>query len=98
MVTSPTAATVSVGGRVLTVSGRGVGGVRITLTDSNGDTRTAVSTAFGYYLFENVSAGSTYIITARGKRYQFSQPTQVVNVNEDAFDINFTAYPLSKSF
>ena len=97
-VTAPTAAAVSVGGRVLTASGRGVSGVRITLTDLSGDTKTVVSTAFGYYRFDTVLAGGTYIITANGKRFQFSQPTQVVNVSEDTFDINFTANPLSKSF
>ena len=95
-VLGPTAADVSVSGRVLTASGRGIRNVRITLTDSSGNTKTAVSTTFGYYRFDNVTAGETYIITAKGKRYEFSPPAQVINVNEDAVDINFTANLLSR--
>jgi phage gp45-like len=78
---------------VLSASGKGIRNVRITLTDSSGSTRTALSTTFGYYRFDNVAAGETYIITAKGKRYEFSQPVQVINVNEDTVDINFTANP-----
>jgi uncharacterized repeat protein (TIGR01451 family) len=90
-VLAPTAANVSVSGRVLTASGKGIRNVQITLTDSSGNTRTAISTTFGYYRFDNVTAGGTYIITAKGKRYEFSQPTQVINVIEDTVDTNFTA-------
>ncbi|CAN5439737.1 hypothetical protein BH20ACI1_BH20ACI1_14230 [soil metagenome] len=88
---APTAASVSIGGRVMTASGRGIRNVYITLTDSNGNNRLAVSTAFGYYRFEDVAAGETYIISASAKQYTFSQPTQVLNINEDADGINFIA-------
>jgi hypothetical protein len=90
-VLAPTAASVSVSGRVLTASGKGIRNVQITLTDSSGNTRTAISTTSGYYRFDNVTAGGTYIITAKGKRYEFNQPAQVINVTEDIVDINFTA-------
>ncbi|MEJ7848830.1 MAG: dockerin type I domain-containing protein [Pyrinomonadaceae bacterium] len=92
-VLTPTAAEVSIGGRFITAAGRGIRNVRITLTDSSGATRTAISTTFGYYRFDNVRAGETYIITATGKQYEFSPPTQVINVNEDTVDISFTANP-----
>ncbi|MGI8848772.1 MAG: hypothetical protein ACR2HT_01230 [Pyrinomonadaceae bacterium] len=59
------------------------------LTDSNGNSRLAVSTSFGYYRFADVPAGETYIISARGKRYTFSQPSQVLNITEDTEGINF---------
>jgi hypothetical protein len=78
-------------GRVLTLSGRGISGVRLTLTDSNGQIRTTSSTAFGYYIFEDVEAGSTYILSATGKRFVFSQPTQVLNINEETNEVNFVA-------
>jgi hypothetical protein len=90
---APTAAAVTVGGRVLTATGRGIRNVRITMTDSSGATRTAISTTFGYYCFTDVAAGETYIFTAQGKRFQFSQPSQVFNINEDTMDINFIANP-----
>jgi len=88
---APTAATVSVGGRVMTSDGRGIMNVRLSLTDSNGQVRTTTTTAFGYYRFEDVQAGETYILSATGKHYTFSQSVQVLNVNEETNEVNFTA-------
>ncbi len=88
---APTAATVSIGGRVTTMSGRGITNVRLSLTDSNGQVRTTTTTAFGYYRFDDVQAGETYILSATGKHYTFSQPLQVLNVNEETDAVNFIA-------
>ena len=63
------------------------------MTGADGKTRTAVTSAFGYYKFANVAAGETYVLTARGKMYAFNEPTQIVNATEDAAEINFVAYP-----
>lgn len=88
----PTAASVSVSGRVLTTNGRGIRNVMIIMTDSSGAIRTATTTSFGYYTFADVPAGETYILTARAKRFSFAQPTQVVSVSEETTEINFVAY------
>ena len=88
---APTAASVMVGGRVLTSRGRGIGNVIIRLTDSAGNTRTARTSAFGFYRFDEVAAGETYVVSATGKRYTFNQQTQVLNANADTNDINFIA-------
>lgn len=90
---APTATSVSIGGRVTTFNGRGISRAQITLTDSSGETRAASSNFFGYFRFEEVSAGETYVINVRHKSYQFSQPTQVLFVSENLLDINFTASP-----
>lgn len=90
-VTGPTAAMVTIGGRVLTPSGRGITGIRLSLTDSNGQIRTVTSAAGGYYRFENVEAGATYILSASGKHFTFSQPAQVLDVNEETDQVNFIA-------
>jgi len=87
----PTAANVSISGRATTATGRGIRNVLIRLTDAQGNVKIAYTTTFGYYRFAEVAAGETYVITAKGKRYEFSQSTQVINVNEDTVDINFTA-------
>lgn len=87
----PTAASVSVSGRVLTANGRGIRNVMIIMTDSSGAIRTATTTSFGYYTFAEVPAGETYILTARAKRFNFTQPTQVVGVTEETTEINFIA-------
>jgi len=88
---APTAATVSVSGRVTTAQGRGIRNVVVTMTDSIGNTRTAMTTSFGYYRFEEVAAGETYIFAARGKRFSFEQNTQVHSIMEDTNNINFVA-------
>jgi uncharacterized repeat protein (TIGR01451 family) len=87
-----TAATVRVSGWVITGSGaRGISGVRLSLTDSQGNVRETVSDKSGYYRFEDVEVGSSCIITATGKRYFFSQPSQVLNINEETEEVNFIA-------
>lgn len=91
---APTAASASIGGRVMTASGRGIRNVYLTLTDSNGNNRLAVSTTFGYYHFKDVAAGETYIISASAKRFTFIQQSQVLNINEDTDGINFIANPI----
>ena len=90
-VLAPTAATVEVGGRVTTTSGRGILNVRLSLTDSQGNTRTTTSNSFGYYRFDDVQAGATYILSASAKHYTFSQPSQVLNINDETDQVNFIA-------
>ena len=86
---NPTAALVTVGGRVTTESRRGISRARVTLTDLNGETRTVLSNSFGYYRFDEVRAGETYVLEVRHKRYQFSP--QVLTVGEAVADLNFVA-------
>lgn len=88
---APTAAAVSLGGRVMTADGRGIRNVRIALTMPDGETRYALSSAFGYYRFTDVQAGATYVLTAHAKRYVFAVPTQIVNLNEERDDVDFVA-------
>jgi hypothetical protein len=88
---SPTAADVSVSGRV-TDGKRGLGNVSVTI--SGGDLQypsTVRTNAFGYYKFDSVTAGETYILSVSSKEYNFSQPTRLVNVQEEVFDANFSA-------
>ena len=85
----PTAAGVSVGGRVVTGDGTGVSRARVMLTDQNGSTRLVLTGNFGYFTFTDVEAGETYIVTVMSKRYSF--PGQVVNVNDNVTDLNITA-------
>ncbi len=71
---------------------QGIANVRITMTDVNGNIRTAITSSFGYYRFTDVAAGGTYIFSASGKRFTFSQPAQVLNINGDNNGINFIGY------
>ena len=88
---APTAASVTVSGRVLTANGGGIRNVRVILTNANGETRTVISSKFGYFQFENVAAGEIYIFSVFAKRYTFSQPSQVRSIVENTDDLIFTA-------
>ena len=83
------AASVPVGGRVLSTKGDAISKARVSLTDPNGETRTALTNAFGYYRFENVEVGRTYVLSAAAKRYQFEP--QSATVMEESDDLDFTA-------
>ena len=82
-----TAAGATIGGRVLTADGRGVINASVTLTDKNGTVRTVRTTAFGYYRFEDVGTGQTYIVAVQSKRFQFAP--QIVNVTDNLSELNF---------
>ncbi|MGI8788257.1 MAG: LamG-like jellyroll fold domain-containing protein [Pyrinomonadaceae bacterium] len=90
---APTAAPVSIGGRVLIAGGRGIRNVRVSLTDASGETRIAITNAFGYYHFADVESGATYILSVSAKRYRFENPTQVISVNEEIENADFVAAP-----
>lgn len=87
----PTAAAVSVGGRVTTATGAGIRNVAVTLTSADGVAQNTATGAGGRFIFADVTAGATYIITVAAKRYQFAQPSQIFNVSEDIEDVLFVA-------
>ena len=93
---APTAAGVSVGGRVKTAAGKGILNVKVTVTFSSGETRTTVSGTGGYYQFTDIPAGETYIFSVSAKRYVFSQPTQIRNITDDTQDIDFVVAAAQK--
>lgn len=88
-ITSPTAAGVSIAGRVLTTDGRGLRNAIVTLTDPQGVARHSVTSSFGYYRFDDVTAGSTYTVTVASKRYQFAP--QLVTITDDIVELDITA-------
>ena len=83
----PTAAGVTISGRVLTSRNRGITGAVVQLTDQTGNTQTARTNAFGYYTFNDVEAGQSIVMTAVSKRYKFTP--QVINLTENLTGINF---------
>lgn len=93
IVAGPTASMVFVRGRAVTALGRGIKNVFITMSDSHGNMKRAVTTGFGYYQFRDIAAGETYVISAKGKHLIFSQPSRVLNINEDTNNVNFIANP-----
>lgn len=85
---APTAASVSVSGQIL-AGKTGVNRAVVYLTDGNGATRTALTNSFGYYRFDDVEVGQTYIFSVSHRRYTFAP--QVLNLIEETNDLNFSA-------
>jgi hypothetical protein len=92
-VLGPTAATVSVSGRVVTAEGRGIRNARLTLTDAKGLTRTAQTVTFGYFRFDQIEAGQVYILEVASKRFVFANSRRVISVQEDVSELDFVAEP-----
>jgi hypothetical protein len=86
---APTAATVSIGGRVLLTKGQGVRNVSLTLTNSRGETRNAATGSFGYYRFTEVTVGETYVLELRSKRFVFANPVRIISVTDELTNIDF---------
>lgn len=85
-----TSAGVSVSGRVI-ADGRGVGRVAVSLTNSNGVSRTVRTSPLGYFRFEDVAAGESYVLSASSKTYTFV-PRALIVADEIA-DLELIAEP-----
>lgn len=89
---APTAAGVSIGGRVIGIGGEGLRNISVTLSGGNlfvpRRTRTG---SFGYFAFDDVPAGHTYLVTVENKKYGFAQGTQIFSVVDSVADLIFQA-------
>ncbi len=75
------AANVTVSGRVLTSDGRGLRNATMSMTDLNGVVRTATTSSFGSFSFDNVSTGGTYTFRVSSRLFRFALRTVQVNDN-----------------
>jgi hypothetical protein len=87
---APTSANAAIAGRVFTPQGAGVSKAFVSLTAPNGETRSALTGSLGYYRFEEIAVGETYVISVSSKRYTFAP--RAVTLNED-MTLDFTAEP-----
>ena len=83
---APTAAAVTISGRVISGK-RGVSSATIYMTDQNGNAHSANTDSFGYYHFDEVEVGQTYVFQVISKKYRFMP--QVISVMEEINDLNF---------
>ncbi len=85
----PTAAFVSVRGRIFSPNGTGLGRQLVTITDSIGETRSVTTNSFGYFEFVNIRSGESYLFAVRSKEYNFTP--QIVAVKDDITNLIFIA-------
>jgi len=91
---SPTAGNVSISGQVTTSDGRGITNARLVLTgDSLGEPLIVRTRAFGYYSFDNLRSGETFVVTVNSRQFTFNTPSQVVSPVGNLTDVNFVAEP-----
>jgi hypothetical protein len=88
---TPTAAHVTIVGRVMTTDGQGIRNVIVTMSGSSSQLRSVTTGIFGYFQFDYVEAGRIYIFSAMSRRFEFSQPSIVRSVNDSLDDVYFVA-------
>lgn len=86
----PSAASVTVSGRVLTSNGMPLMRARVYMTDEGGNVRTAISNSFGYYRFDEVEIGQSYVFNVVSKQYQFSP--RVISLEDAITDLDFIGF------
>ena len=86
---APTAASVSIEGRVRTENGAGIRNVIITLTESDGTIRTTSSGTFGTFRFTEVTVGQIIVLNITAKKFSFDQPFMVLNLIDETGEIEF---------
>ncbi|HRI02793.1 MAG TPA: carboxypeptidase-like regulatory domain-containing protein [Pyrinomonadaceae bacterium] len=89
---TPSAAGMTLSGRVLTAEGRGLRGAIIRINGSGMTTpRIVMSGVNGTFSFADVEPGQTYVISVASRRFGFATPTQVITVTDNVADILFQA-------
>jgi hypothetical protein len=85
---APTAAPVSLSGRVMSGTG-GIPMAVVSVTGADGIVRTAITNSFGYYRVDGLEVGTAYVVDTSSKRYTFA--SQVVNLRDDLGEFNIFA-------
>jgi hypothetical protein len=89
--TPAVAVSVSISGRVLSPEGQPIRNAVVTLDDQAGHTWTTITGSLGYYGFENVATGTTYLLNASAKRNRFTPVP--ITPTDNVSDFNLTANP-----
>jgi hypothetical protein len=79
----------SIRGQLLTATGTGVARAKVQLTASSGETRVVFADGFGYYEFDKVTVGETYVISVISNRHTFT--SQTVSAAKGTTQLNLIA-------
>lgn len=89
-----TAADAVVSGRVTNSGSRGLKSIRVTLQNAaTGETRVALTNAFGNFRFDDVRVGEFYVVRALSKRYVFANNPQSFTLSDNVTSLSFTGTP-----
>lgn len=91
---APSAAAVSLSGRVFSGEGTAIRGVTVTIFGGSLVEPITVSTGtFGAFAFTGLRAGETYFVSVFSGRYAFDEPVRTVTLYDDLSDFEFVAVP-----
>jgi hypothetical protein len=77
---------------VTTADGTAIRNAEMVLTGNALETPLRVTTSsFGYFTFEGLELGETYVLTVNSRRFTFQQPSRVISLTDNAVDIDFVA-------
>ncbi len=89
-----TAASASISGRVMTASGQGIRNATVVVTgNSLAEPRIAQTGSFGWFTFDGLQTGETYVVTVNSRRFTFSAPSRVISLVDNVVDADFIADP-----
>lgn len=84
---APTAARLSIAGRVFGAEGNALANTAVELIDQNGALRTTRTNSFGFYCFSEIEAGQTVIVNVSAKGHVFAP--HVVSLTGEIGELNF---------
>ncbi len=87
----PTAAHVSISGRVMALNGRPVSRAVVQILDASGVQRSVFTNVFGRFRFEGIEAGQTYIVDVRHRTLRFAP--SIVSANDNIIDLEVVELP-----
>ena len=85
---APTAAGVSISGRVVDIDGSPLANISIRLSNGSEMIRFAQTDQLGEFHIDDVEVGRTYLVFAKGRRFTFT--AQVVSVQDEISGLVFT--------
>lgn len=88
----PSSADATITGRALTMTGTGVSGARIQLTNlATGQTRMVNTNPFGYYTFQELDVAELYQISISHKSHQFIESHRTFTLDSDLTGLDFVS-------
>jgi hypothetical protein len=82
----------SIGGRVLTIGGRGIRRANVSVMNlTTLETQTRVTNDFGYFKFNNLPILDLYLVTVGSKSYFFTNSNQLVQFTATEHNTIFTS-------
>ena len=85
---------VTISGRVVHPDGTPVGGAILLLQDSTGNSFSALTNPFGFYIFSNIPSGKAYAVSTGSKKVFFNDRS--IFVDDEIQNFNIVADPASR--